>query len=392
MAKNLPKGITKRPDGRYMGRFTYCGERYTLYNKDLKKLEKQINDMRYELEHGIVGDMSKITVKKWFEVWLKESKESVVKESTMEHFKTFYFCYIDKELGKRDIHNVRLIHVQRLYNDMARNGYKENTIKKVNNILHNMFQYAVRNELISKNPCTGILIPKTEKKERRTLTQQEQNDFLKFVREDNHYRIYNALFVTGFGTGARIGELLALSWDDIDYVNKVIHIRKTLVYLPEGEGNTMRFKIQTPKTSKSERDIPLLANVESVLKSHRLEQKKHILYMGDKWQPLEEREFKNLVFTTEFGRPLDRNMINRTIHQIVAKMNKSREQPLEDFTPHTMRHSFATRCFENGIPAKVVQEVLGHTSLNMTMDLYTHVVDETKQEEMRKMDYMFKQA
>ena len=102
--------------------------------------------------------------------------------------------------------------------------------------------------------------------------------------------------------------------------------------------------------------------------------------------------FGNLVFTTEFGKPFDRNMINRTIHQIIVKMNKTREQEMEDFSPHTMRHSLATRCFENGVPPKVVQEVLGHTSLNMTMDLYTHVIDQTKQEEMKKIEYMFKQA
>lgn len=390
MAKKLPKGITKRADGRYMGRFTYCGERYTLYNTDLKKLEKAMNDMRYELEHGIAGDMSEVSLNKWFEVWLKECKENVVKESTINHFKTYYDCYIRKQLGGMDIHDIRMIQVQKLYNSMKNKGYKENTIKKVNNILHNMFSYAVRNDLISKNPCEGVVIPKTGEKERRVLTSEEQNDFLEFVKKDSHYSRYSALFITGFGTGARIGELLALTWDDIDYANKVIHIRRTMVYLP-GE-NGMCFKLQTPKTKKSLRDIPLLDNVAKVLRRHSIEQKKQMMKLGNKWQPIDKEGFRNLVFTTEFGTPFDRNMINRTIHQIVEKMNEGRKEPLEAFTPHTMRHSFATRCFENGVPAKVVQEVLGHTSLNMTMDLYTHVIDETKQKEMEKLNYMFKEA
>lgn len=390
MAKKLPKGITQRADGRYMGRFTYCGERYTLYNTDVKKLQKAMNDMRYELEHGMSGDMSEVSLNQWFEIWLKECKENVVKESTIYHFKTYYSNYVRDRLGKRDIHDIRMIQVKKLYNSMKDKGYKTNTIKKVNNILHNMFAYAVRNDLISRNPCDGVVIPKTEEKERRVLTREEQEEFLGFVKQDTHYSRYYTLFATGFGTGLRIGELLALAWEDIDYENMVIHVRKTMVYLPDEQG--MQFKLQTPKTKKSVRDVPLLGSVGKVLKRHYTAQKRQMLKMGSKWKPIQKDGFENLIFTTEFGTPYDRNMINRTMHQIVEKMNQNRKEPLEYFTPHTMRHSFATRCFENGIPAKVVQEVLGHASINMTMDLYTHVIDETKQKEMEKLNYIFKEA
>lgn len=174
---------------------------------------------------------------------------------------------------------------------------------------------------------------------------------------------------------------------DIDYSNKVIHIRKTLVYLPTDEG--MKFKMQTPKTRKSVRDIPLLENIEKILRRQYIEQKKRIMMMGDRWAPLEEEGLNNLIFTTEYGTPIDRNMITRTLHQIVNKMNRSGIS-IEQFSPHAMRHSFATRCFERGIPAKVVQEVLGHSSLNMTMDLYTHVISDMKQSEMEKINCIFK--
>ena len=100
------------------------------------------------------------------------------------------------------------------------------------------------------------------------------------------------------------------------------------------------------------------------------------------------------VFTTEFGRPFDRNSINRAISSIVTEMNKKREKGNEfpNFSPHCFRHTFATRCFENGIPPKVVQEYLGHTTIQMTMDLYTHVMKETKQDEIKKLDNVFKLA
>ena len=211
--------------------------------------------------------------------------------------------------------------------------------------------------------------------------------FSEFYKKDAHYSRYYALFMVGFGTGLRIGELLALTWDDIDFSNKVIHIRKTIVYLPMDGG--MKFKVQTPKTRKSVRDIPLLENIEKILRRQFMGQKKKIMRMGDRWTPLEEEGFSNLIFTTEYGTPIDRNMITRTLHQIINKMNQSGIS-IEQFSPHAMRHSFATRCFERGVPAKVVQEVLGYSSLNMTMDLYTHVINDTKQNEMEKINCIFK--
>lgn len=393
--KKLPAGITQRPDGRYMARFQYKGEQYTLYHKtSVKQLVKDMNNMKYELEHGLYASAKKVKVDDWYNAWMNEYKAHTVKKSTFDLYDTYYNIYIKNILGKKIIQDLKPIHIQKLYNDMAKRGLKENTIKKVNTIICSMLQQAVKNEMIFKNPCVSVDIPKTEKTEKQILSAEQQDEFLQFIRSSNRWKKYHTLFTVALGTGMRIGELLALNWSDIDYNEKTIEINKTLQYLYNKEKKKYEYVMQIPKTKTSKRIIPLLDSLAFLLKKHRKEQQELRMSLGDKWQPLNKEGFGNLVFTTEFGRPFDRNSINRAISSIVTEMNKKREKGNEfpNFSPHCLRHTFATRCFENGIPPKVVQEYLGHTTIQMTMDLYTHVMKETKQDEIKKLDNVFKLA
>lgn len=393
--KKLPAGITQRPDGRYMARFQYKGEQYTLYHKtSVKQLVKDMNNMKYELEHGLYASAKKVKVDDWYNAWMNEYKAHTVKKSTFDLYDTYYNIYIKNILGKKIIQDLKPIHIQKLYNDMAKRGLKENTIKKVNTIICSMLQQAVKNEMIFKNPCVSVDIPKTEKTEKQILSAEQQDEFLQFIRSSNRWKKYHTLFTVALGTGMRIGELLALNWSDIDYNEKTIEINKTLQYLYNKEKKKYEYVMQTPKTKTSKRIIPLLDSLAFLLKKHRKEQQELRMSLGDKWQPLNKEGFGNLVFTTEFGRPFDRNSINRAISSIVTEMNKKREKGNEfpNFSPHCLRHTFATRCFENGIPPKVVQEYLGHTTIQMTMDLYTHVMKETKQDEIKKLDNVFRLA
>lgn len=393
--KQLPAGITQRADGRYMARFQYKGEQYTLYHKtSVKQLVKDMNNMKYELEHGLYASAKKVKIDEWYHAWMSEYKAHSIKKSTYDLYNTYYEIYIKDILGKKIIQDLKPIHIQKLYNDMAKRGLKENTIKKVNTIMRSMLQQAVKNEMLLKNPCVSVDIPKTEKVEKQILSAEHQDEFLKFVRSSNRWKKYNTLFTVALGTGMRIGELLALNWSDIDYNEKTIEINRTLLYLQNKDTKKFEYVMQTPKTKTSKRKIPLLDSLAFLLKKHRKEQQELRMSLGDKWQPLDKEGFRNLVFTTEFGRPFDRNSINRAISSIVREMNKKREKGNEfpNFSPHCLRHTFATRCFENGIPPKVVQEYLGHTTIQMTMDLYTHVMKETKQEEIKKLDNVFKLA
>ena len=307
---------------------------------------------------------------------------------------TYYDLYIKETLGKKNLQDLKSIHIQKMYNELARQGLKENTVKKVDTIMSGMLRQAVRNEILIKNPCDAVEIPKTEKREKQILTADQQRELLVFVSNSNKWRKYTTLFTVALGTGMRIGELLALNWSDIDFNNKTININKTLQYLKNSKTKKYECVMQTPKTKTSKRVIPLLDSLAFLLRKHRKEQQLLKVRLGDKWQPIEKDDFKNLVFTTEFGRPFDRCAINRAINSIVKDMNKERNESnlFPNFTPHSLRHSFATRCFEQGIPPKVVQGYLGHSTIQMTMDLYTHVMEDVKQDEIKKLENVFKMA
>lgn len=394
--KQLPKGIIQRPDGRYMGRFTYAGERYTLYDDDNpKRLKKAMEDKRYELEHGLYGTGNRLSLDKWFDEYISTYKEPVLKESTIAHYRLYYRLYIKDILGKKYLKDIKPLHIQKLYNGMKERGMKTNTIKHVANILHSTLQQAMISNLIIKNPCISTVIPKTEKLKKRVLSLNEQKEFLEFVRNSSKWKRYYPLFVVGFGTGMRIGEILALNWTDIDLEKKSISVSKTLQYIQSETDGKCKFILQSPKTTKSNRNIPMLKSVENALKEHKRQQHRDIIMLGSVWQKNDNKEFCNLVFTTETGNPLDRCSINRVITSIVRDINQMKQfqrqagvksAVFEDFSPHCMRHTFATRCFEAGIPPKTVQAFLGHSTISTTLDIYTHVMDFGLLEEMEKLE------
>ena len=148
--KELPKGIRQRKDGRYEGRFTYQGESFTFYNKNLKELVKEMQDKKYEVEHGLYAKRQKITVDSWFHTWIEEYKKNSVKYGTYKTYIEEYKLHIERQLGKKRLADIRSEHVQRLLNGMT-DKYSRSTISLVKIILNSMFKQACKNRLILSN-------------------------------------------------------------------------------------------------------------------------------------------------------------------------------------------------------------------------------------------------
>lgn len=374
--KTLPKGITQRPDGRYMGRFQYEGENYCLYDLDLDKLQNAMDDMRYELRYGIYEKEQKITVKSWYKTWMEEYKVNTVKKGTIKVYKQTFSKYIEPEIGKKKIKDIRPEHIQRLYNKLSLK-IRLSTLNSVAEVLSGMFRQAEKNGIIKKNPVALATQPREkQKKERRVLSAEEQKTFLKYAKGQPS----GDLFEVALSTGMRAGELCGLEWSDLDFSKGIIHVTGTLVYF---EGNYFK---DTPKTVTSRRDIPMLDNVCKILKERRKEQIEQRFLMGELWQPLEGLE--NLVFTHENGRHICQRTLSDRTNKIVRMIQKEHPE-FERITPHTLRHSFATRCIEQGVPPQVLKTILGHSKLSMTMDLYSHVLPDTKAEELKKIVGLF---
>ena len=151
--RRLPKGISKRADGRYQGRFTFQGERFTLYDRDIKALQKKMADAKYEMEHGIYINAGTMTLNAFFETWLREIKENTVKANTISVYMEIYKLHIAPALGKLQVSSINKLMIQRLLNNMAKNGLSPNTLAKTKAILYSIFKEAMENRLISYNPC-----------------------------------------------------------------------------------------------------------------------------------------------------------------------------------------------------------------------------------------------
>jgi len=373
--KRLPKGVLLHASGKYLGRVKYLGITHCVYGDTPSEVERKLNDLRYELSHGLTAKKpASITVDKWHEIWINEYKEPSCKQGTVHIYKEHYRLYIKKHIGNMKLQSVHPEHIQKIYNDMNRRGYSMNTIELVSTILSGMFRQAYKNQRISSNPVPLATLPRAKaEKEKRVMTLEEQKLFLEYAKNSWIYPlVYVALY-----TGMRSGELRGLTWDDIDFDKSWIYVNRSLIYADK------KYILSSTKTSSSIRRIPMLGGVSDLLKQHRKEQLERRLLLGEEWR--EQPGMEKLVFPSDTGYPMNRDRLKVQVNKIVEQIQASRHD-FPHVTPHTWRHTFATRCIENGMQPKVLQKILGHSKLSQTMDLYVHTEDEFKAEEMKKLE------
>lgn len=394
--KVLPKGITWiQKKNLYMGRFQYEGQNYTVYAKTLKEANKKLSDKKYEVEHGMNGKADRIKLDEWFETWLQTYKVGKVKATTISTYKALYDRFVREPLGGRYISKIKTVEIQRLYNVITEDGLSPKYLKTLHNTLSNVFKMAVNNDLISKNPCTQTIRPAIDTPERRVLTASEQSRLLLFIRKEQYKNVEPALTVL-LGTGLRIGELLGLKWEDLDLESeeKTLTVKRTLVRIRDKK----IFAFQDPKTASGARTIPLQDYVVNALKRQKVNQDYHRL--SGKWNP--PSGFEGLVFSGKKGQPQWRSCIAEALDKIIAAMNEEEKEKaaeedrkpviMEHINLHACRHSFATRCLEAGIAPKIVQTWLGHSSIEITLDLYSHVNQDVSFENMRRLEAVFSGA
>jgi len=324
-----------------------------------------------------------LTLNEWFNIWLQEYKVDHIKLSSVQTYQTMYNKRVKDILGDCPLDQIRPFHLQKIFNTLLRNKLSSGYLHCIHAMMHNIFQIAVNNDLLVKNPCTGVTLPNEYSQKPKVLTLEEQQELLQFLNQDK-WKKHQPMITIMLGTGVRVGELLALTWTDVDFENKSISINKSLAYLKD-ENNHFHFQTTTPKTRTSCRTIPMSHSVEVSLKQQKIwlqEQR-----CNECWQP--KAKFENLVFPNKYGHPQQRGAVQRILNRIVSAMNTRNSHniiPMPPLHPHILRHSFATRCFEVGIPAKTIQMLLGHNSIQLTMDIYTHVSEEKKKVDMEKLN------
>lgn len=369
--KELGKGISQRKDGIYQARFmNRFGKRETIYAKTYNEIRHRLRIEQYQDEKMLNVVDKDMTLDEWHEVWLTTCKRNCrnsTKETYIGHYKR-----IKKQLGWIKLSNLNLILLQQAFNELR----SDNERKSSKKILVDMLEKAIDADLIIKNVAKQIntTVSNDEKKERRVLTIDETELFLKQAESSMYYN----LFVLALETGLRIGELMALMWSDIDMRKKVLYVNRTLCYFSK-DGKYI-FEMHATKTKNGKRTIPLTQRAYEALKRQRV--KKMEIELKGKVASL---GYENLVFVTKNNQPTQQFIIQEGIEACVRNIQKEHPE-FEKLSPHCFRHTFATRAIENGMPYKTLQKILGHGSLQMTMDLYCHVTEDTLFEAMKLME------
>lgn len=389
--KELGRGLSQRPDGRYMGRAQVEGHSIVLYDWKLKELKKRLAIAIDEAKRSTLmpnRNGKSITLSEWFEEWYSKYKAPTLKETSLQSYKRKFLNYYGIRIGSKPLADIRQIHVQTAIADMLETGRSPKSVKEATGILQKCIEAAIANGLIIINPVVGVIVPKGEIVERRVLSVYEQEIFLEYLSRNKSW--YEEMYKFMLLTGMRIGEVGGLQWGDIDFLNKFIYVRRSLSYQYENGKKTM--KLTSPKTENSVRKIPFFGETKEILKKQYEKVNRKQLELGDRWRKPEE--LGDLVFLTSMGSPIGRYSIESDMRNITKQINNMLQTEarytesipfkFERIHPHALRHTFATRCFEKGMTPRAVQEIMGHANYNTTVS-YTHVLDDIKTKEAERL-------
>lgn len=373
--KELGSGISQRKDGLYQARYSdRWGKRKTIYNKNLREIRKQLAELIGN-NINFTSIKEDILLNDWFERWMSVYKEKSIRPNTKREYTHIYQKNIEPYLGRRKINSLVKSDIQELIDIAHENGYQYERQNKIKVILKDMLQRAVEDNLVINNPVSGIKLRADKQIKARALSIDEQNTFFDYCQNT----FYENLFNVAVNTGLRPGELFALNISDIDFENGYISVNKTLVYQKYLTDTRKEFHVELPKTKQSYRKVP----INTICKIY-LERQIELKKIVSSKRPKQENDF---LFVTKFNTPLNSQIYSDAIRVVIRQINLARsfDNQFPIFSGHTFRHTFATRCFENGVDGKVVQDFLGHASLKMTMDLYTHVTKEKSAIDIEKI-------
>lgn len=360
----IKKYLTKDGETRYMlqaylgvdpftGKQKRTTRRGFKTQKEAKKAEREL--LLSVEENGFTDHSSKPTFKEVADLWL-ESYETTVKPTTYQNTKNYLNAIIENHFKEIRIESVSVAMMQKIVIDLSK---KYVAYLSQLSIINRVFKYAVHLDIIQTNPVDRIIRPKQQKprKEKIALTKEELNQFLTLAKKDARSVLYTAWHTLVY-TGLRRGELLGLEWSDIDFENKTISVNKTLVTV-NGSLYT-----QSPKTKRSARTISLDDSTVQILKDWKLEQKKLFFKYGVK--------SKNIVITNTKGSYLDFAYFRDELKKFLSTHN------LKQFSVHSLRHTHASLLFEAGIEPKTISDRLGHSNIQTTLNMYTHLNDKQR--------------
>ena len=383
MARGNGEGtIYKRNDGYWIGQITVGVDpktgkrkRKTFSGKTRKEVADQMTEIKHDLLKGNYTEPSNIKVAEWLNEWIEGRKHSLA-YSTYRNYKGKIKNHLIPSIGEMKISDLTSRQIQRLLKDKledgrvdGKGGLSTRSVKYIYQTLHAALEQAVKERIVSHNVCEAVEVPKKqEEKKLHTWNKDQINKFLTTAKDMG--RFYE-VFYLALNTGMRKGELLGLKWEDVSIENKRINVTRQLVSGEEG----LEFK--KVKTNSGNRVIPLTNKVVAFLKKLKIQQKENKLALGEAYHD------SDLVLCRENGKNIYPRALTRDYDPIIEKAGIPR------IRFHDLRHTFATQFLEAGGNIKILQQILGHSSISVTMDTYSHVTDDMLNMAAEKMETMF---
>lgn len=377
MGKNLKgreigKGICQRKDGLYVARFlSRTGTRITKNFRTVPEARNWLEESKYADKHTEAILAPDIIVEEWFQFWISNIVCGLA-PNTIRNYRERYNRNVKPFIGHLKLCDVKPLHCKMILNAMEKD-YAGSTIRQTYIAMGTMFRSALMNGMITKHPMDGVRYNKPIRavNDIRFLTVEEQKKFLEVAKRSHNYYQYALLLETGL----RTGELIALTFGDIDWSKRTLTINKTLEY----RHSQKCWRAGPPKSSQSYRTIPLTSRAYGILAelyAKRKDRKESEMlsqaleYIDRHTGQTSTLAMRDLVFINyRTGEPTKNSSYDTHLYKLCD------EAGIKRFSMHVLRHTYATRAIERGVHPKVLQVLLGHSTIQMTMDRYVHVSD-----------------
>ena len=366
----------RKVDGMYVGCITLDdGKRKYFYSKKRQEVHDKMQAALLEKQQGTLVTAPQQTVSQYLAYWLEHNVRDAVRPRTYERYESIVRLHIVPIMGKVKLQALTPQHINTLKSKKLKEGLSPTTVSAIHDMLHKALDDAVKMGLIARNVCDVVSHARKQHKEINPLMPEQARKLLEAAK--GHPQ--EALFVLALATGMRRGELLGLKWQDINLDKGTLQVRRMLSRLPTqmGKENGDLYVEAEPKTKSSRRNIVIAGFALEALKEHRKRQNEMKRLAGDSW---EEHDY---VFCKALGQHLDPGGVLVQLKHLLEKAG------LPDRRFHDLRHSAATLLLSMGVHPKVVQEILGHSVISMTMDIYSHVLPTMQQDVMDKLNQVF---
>lgn len=381
--KELGSGIHQRKDGRYSARFTdMFGKRHEKYFQTVPEARKWLANAKYEKNNNSIIVVPDLTVDEWFDFWI----ENIVGDlavNTLRNYRERYEHNVKHILGHMPIVNVRPLHCKQVFTAMD-SDYSGSTMRQTYIMMGTMFKAAKMNDIITKHPLETVRFSKPVRAvdDIKFLTRDEQAAFLQTAQRSHNHDQYALVLETGL----RVGEIVGLTWDAIDFEKRTLTVNKTLEY----RHSLKVWRAGPPKTQESYRTIPLTDNAYEILKriwDNRDGRKEAPLlsttleYMDRKTGTVKKFVMRDLVFINwRTGEPSKNSSYDSHLYKLCEQAG------IQRFSMHALRHTYATRAIESGMQPKILQKLLGHRSIKTTMDRYVHVTNDSLKQAIQQFE------